>query len=287
MECGDDDPLDVVEFGDGPLAMGSVTPVKVLGSLELIDEGETDYKILTIRADDKDAGRIHDIASLEAVKPSTVAKLVDWLKKYKTAEGKGLNVLASDTPAGLEQSLAIIGECNEKWSALVKGAVPNAKGHYVSAKHAPNGVEPTALPPASFFQAAYISGGSSGASMYGSAAAPMAYGSPYAPVTAPATVASPPSYYTYPSSAAATAAAATTSSSSYTPPSYPSSSSSSSSFYSPSTSSSSLSSSTGGSFASCTAMCRELSPDVTQTCVASCVEKYGRRRRRSLLRSVA
>merc|ERR1719182_620773 len=44
QECGDDDPLDVIEVGEGPLLMGSVTPVKVLGSLELIDEGETDYK---------------------------------------------------------------------------------------------------------------------------------------------------------------------------------------------------------------------------------------------------
>lgn len=27
--CGDDDPLDVIELGDSPLPMGSVTPVKV------------------------------------------------------------------------------------------------------------------------------------------------------------------------------------------------------------------------------------------------------------------
>merc|ERR1719263_2002249 len=36
---GDNDPLDVIEVGDGPLPMGSTTPVVVLGSLELIDEG--------------------------------------------------------------------------------------------------------------------------------------------------------------------------------------------------------------------------------------------------------
>ena len=29
QECGDDDPLDVIEVGEGPLLMGSVTPVKV------------------------------------------------------------------------------------------------------------------------------------------------------------------------------------------------------------------------------------------------------------------
>ena len=54
----------------------------MLGSLELIDEGETDYKILTIRASDKDAAAIHDIASLEAVKPGTVARLGDWLRVW-------------------------------------------------------------------------------------------------------------------------------------------------------------------------------------------------------------
>ena len=43
--CGDDDPLDVIEVGAAPLAMGAVTAVKVLGVLELIDEGETDYKV--------------------------------------------------------------------------------------------------------------------------------------------------------------------------------------------------------------------------------------------------
>ena len=47
--CGDNDPLDVMEIGSGPLPMGSRVPVKVLGSLELIDEGETDHKIIAIR----------------------------------------------------------------------------------------------------------------------------------------------------------------------------------------------------------------------------------------------
>ena len=41
---GDNDPLDVIELGEDVLQMGSVTPCKVLGSLELIDGGETDHK---------------------------------------------------------------------------------------------------------------------------------------------------------------------------------------------------------------------------------------------------
>jgi 3'-phosphoadenosine 5'-phosphosulfate synthase len=59
--CGDNDPLDVMEVGSAPLAMGSAVGVKVLGSLELIDEGETDHKIVALRADDPDAAKISDM----------------------------------------------------------------------------------------------------------------------------------------------------------------------------------------------------------------------------------
>ena len=38
--------------------MGSVVRVKVLGSLELIDEGETDHKIIVLREDDPHFRRI-------------------------------------------------------------------------------------------------------------------------------------------------------------------------------------------------------------------------------------
>ena len=109
----------------GLVAMGSVVPVKVLGTLELIDEGETDYKVIVIRADDPDATRIYDMASLESVKPGTTARLVDWLKKYKTAEGKGLNTLASEVPYTIERSDGIIAECNEHWLWLLNGQTNN------------------------------------------------------------------------------------------------------------------------------------------------------------------
>jgi len=42
--------------------------VQVLGSLELIDEGEVDHKIVAIRTDDPEAYRISDMASLEYAK---------------------------------------------------------------------------------------------------------------------------------------------------------------------------------------------------------------------------
>jgi inorganic pyrophosphatase len=52
---GDGDPLDAVELGwlgggTGPLQIGTVASVRVLGCLALIDEGEVDWKVQLRRA---------------------------------------------------------------------------------------------------------------------------------------------------------------------------------------------------------------------------------------------
>ncbi len=52
---GDNDPIDAVEIG-APIACGVIAPVKVLGVLAMIDEGETDWKVLVI-------SRAHPLAS--------------------------------------------------------------------------------------------------------------------------------------------------------------------------------------------------------------------------------
>ena len=41
---GDGDPIDAVEIGGATLGMGSVTAVRPLGVLAMIDEGELDWK---------------------------------------------------------------------------------------------------------------------------------------------------------------------------------------------------------------------------------------------------
>lgn len=128
--CGDNDPLDMIEIGSTPLPMGSVVPVKVLGSLELIDEGETDHKIIAIRTDDPDAYRIYDMSSLEYAKPGIVAKLIDWLKMYKTSDGKGVNSLAQEFPTTVDEATKIIQECHLRWEALKAHQVPDT-GFYL------------------------------------------------------------------------------------------------------------------------------------------------------------
>ena len=46
LKCfGDDDPIDVVEIGSEAMAQGTVAPVKALGVLAMIDDGELDWKV--------------------------------------------------------------------------------------------------------------------------------------------------------------------------------------------------------------------------------------------------
>eukprot|EP00611_Tribonema_gayanum_P024099 TRINITY_DN5228_c0_g2_i1.p1 TRINITY_DN5228_c0_g2~~TRINITY_DN5228_c0_g2_i1.p1 ORF type:complete len:669 (-),score=271.97 TRINITY_DN5228_c0_g2_i1:664-2670(-) len=118
---GDNDPLDVMELGDGPLPMGAIVAVKVLGSLELIDEGETDYKILALRASDPLAARLSTVADLERARPGALARVRDWLLFYKTTDGKAPNAFAAEEAASPAQAAAVIGDCHRRWQALVGG----------------------------------------------------------------------------------------------------------------------------------------------------------------------
>jgi 3'-phosphoadenosine 5'-phosphosulfate synthase len=117
---GDNDPLDVIELGSQPLQMGSIQPCRVLGSFELIDEGETDHKILCISLSDPDASSIYTLADLERKKPNHLNNLRDWLKRYKTSDGKGENNLASETPRTAAEAKEVIMETHDRWKALCR-----------------------------------------------------------------------------------------------------------------------------------------------------------------------
>ena len=131
---GDGDPIDAIEVGAGPLAMGSIVPVKVLGSMELIDEGETDHKIIVIRSDDPHFKSINSVADLDRVYPHTVSRLVDWLKNYKTSDGKPQNTLTSDLPTSADAAIKIIDEVSEFYRKLIAGETPAPAGYQLPVK---------------------------------------------------------------------------------------------------------------------------------------------------------
>jgi len=95
---GDNDPIDVVEIGT-PLAVGQVTAVKVLGCLALIDENETDWKVIVVRQGDPLFDQLNDIDHLEQKSPGCIYEIRNWFRMYKTADGKPENKFAFEGKA--------------------------------------------------------------------------------------------------------------------------------------------------------------------------------------------
>lgn len=80
---GDGDPVDIVELGETPLRPGTVVPVRVLGCLAMIDEGELDWKILALRVEDPRTKSIRTVKDLERSIPGCIDRVRTWFRTYK------------------------------------------------------------------------------------------------------------------------------------------------------------------------------------------------------------
>eukprot|EP00754_Rhynchopus_humris_P000399 Rhum_TRINITY_DN10257_c0_g1::Rhum_TRINITY_DN10257_c0_g1_i1::g.37565::m.37565/K01507/ppa; inorganic pyrophosphatase len=89
---GDNDPLDVVDLGAAAYGTGEVVAMRPLGVLALIDEGETDWKIVTL-PDTEEYARFTTLASLrnDEAMNKRLAECLHWFRYYKTADGKPEN----------------------------------------------------------------------------------------------------------------------------------------------------------------------------------------------------
>ncbi|XP_025195679.1 inorganic pyrophosphatase [Melanaphis sacchari] len=118
---GDNDPLDVLEIGYKVAKRGEVLKVKVLGTVALIDEGETDWKILVINVEDPIAPEVNDIKDIEKHFPGLLKATVEWLKIYKIPDGKPENKFAfNGEPKDAEFALKIVSDTHEYWKTLLQ-----------------------------------------------------------------------------------------------------------------------------------------------------------------------
>jgi inorganic pyrophosphatase len=121
---GDNDPVDVVEIGSRQHDQGEVVPVKVLGALAMIDDGELDWKIIAIALDDDLAADLNDIADVEAMMPWVISGIREWFRWYKTPSGKPLNSFGFEEVAvGSREAYDVIDETHAAWKNLRSGAV--------------------------------------------------------------------------------------------------------------------------------------------------------------------
>lgn len=121
---GDNDPLDVCEIGLRQIKVGEVRQVKVLGILCMIDDGEADWKVITIDMEDRWAPDLNDIGDVERLLPGTLDCIREWFRTYKVPDGKPENRFGLDEKfMDSHYAYGIIKETHFAWKKLVGGKV--------------------------------------------------------------------------------------------------------------------------------------------------------------------
>mmetsp|Transcript_12696 Transcript_12696/g.32417 ORF Transcript_12696/g.32417 Transcript_12696/m.32417 type:complete len:463 (-) Transcript_12696:554-1942(-) len=116
---GDNDPIDAMEIGYKMQRSGSVSKVKILGCLAMIDDGETDWKVICINVDDPLASQLNDIGDVERVLPGYIGVMREWLRNYKVVDGKPQNQFGMEERAlNRDYTMQVIEETHAFWQKL-------------------------------------------------------------------------------------------------------------------------------------------------------------------------
>lgn len=119
---GDNDPIDVCEIGEAIGYAGQVKQVKILGVMALIDEGETDWKVLAIDVNDPLASKMNDVEDIERYMPGLLHATNEWFRIYKIPDGKPENQFAFGGEAkNKAYALEVVKETVDAWNDLTGG----------------------------------------------------------------------------------------------------------------------------------------------------------------------
>lgn len=108
----DGDELDVLLVTGEPVPTGIWVASKILGILNFEDDGEMDYKIVCVPADDRNTG--DSIASLEDLGDRWKQKIEEHFKHYKDLKKPGTTNVQGW--GGVDDAKKVIGESVERWN---------------------------------------------------------------------------------------------------------------------------------------------------------------------------
>merc|ERR1719231_285809 len=87
----------------------------------MIDDGETDWKVVAIDTADKWAPLLHDIGDVEKQLPGMCHSIREWFRLYKVPDGKPENKFGLDERfMDKSYALTVIGETHEAWKQLME-----------------------------------------------------------------------------------------------------------------------------------------------------------------------
>ncbi|MBQ4634724.1 MAG: inorganic diphosphatase [Bacilli bacterium] len=113
--AGDGDPLDILVITNAPTFPGCIVSARILGYLEVIDNGFNDYKLIAVVNVDP---RFNEIQSLEDLSQFRLDEIRNFFENYKKLQN--ISVKVKDYH-GKEEALAILEKCRLNYAESMRG----------------------------------------------------------------------------------------------------------------------------------------------------------------------
>ena len=105
----DGDELDILVISSDPTFPGCTVPARVLGYLDMVDNGKLDYKLISVVDCDP---RYGSIRKLEDLDPFLLKEIANFFANYKVLQGVRVEV---GSYHGRDEAVQIIAQCRKAW----------------------------------------------------------------------------------------------------------------------------------------------------------------------------
>lgn len=106
----DGDALDILVICSDPTFPGCTVPARVLGYLEMVDNGKLDYKLISVVDCDP---RYDDVTELEHLSPFVLKEIANFFSNYKVLQGVTVEV---GQYHGKDDAIRIIASCKKAYT---------------------------------------------------------------------------------------------------------------------------------------------------------------------------
>ena len=106
--------------------------LKIIGALCMIDQGELDWKLFAVEASYAQEFKIRDEYTFSQKNPGQIKEVVEWMRTYKTYDGKALNTFGYDEKIfSVDDTIEIIQDCHKQYQDLMIGRAENPDNELV------------------------------------------------------------------------------------------------------------------------------------------------------------
>ena len=110
--AGDGDPLDILVIATEPTYPGCIVPARVVGYLEMYDDGKEVCKVISVVDSDPRYNEVHDLSNIPEF---TLEEIQNFFENYKQLENTKVEVGSYHSK---EEALKLIEECKNRYSNL-------------------------------------------------------------------------------------------------------------------------------------------------------------------------